>query len=144
LLFTGNGILEESLKLKAKQYTNVHFIDFQNQGYMPVVYQACDLFCLPSKGPAESWGLAVNEAMAAGKAILVSDKCGCAADLVQNDKNGAIFKSGSLTELSFTLTKLLDKEKLTALGINSSLMIKPWNFLNIAQAIENTCINETN
>ncbi|RZK39362.1 MAG: glycosyltransferase, partial [Pedobacter sp.] len=53
-----------------------HFMDFQNQTQMPAVYQACDLFCLPSQGPGETWGLAVNEAMACGKAVLVSDKVG--------------------------------------------------------------------
>src|SRR5690606_32264547 len=59
-LFVGNGELEkklkaESLKLKANN-VHIHFMDFQNQQYMPVIYQACDLFCLPSKGPGETWG----------------------------------------------------------------------------------------
>ncbi|MET0570901.1 MAG: glycosyltransferase family 4 protein, partial [Pedobacter agri] len=90
LLFVGNGELEEglrskvkSLKLKAESLKpNIHFMDFQNQSYMPVVYQACNLFCLPSQ--SETWGLAVNEAMGCEKAMLVSDRVGCASDLVKN------------------------------------------------------------
>jgi len=143
LLFTGNGVLESALKLKAEAYGNIHFIDFQNQTYMPVIYQACDLFCLPSKGPAETWGLAVNEAMACSKAILVSDKCGCAIDLVRDGENGAIFKSGSLDDLLSCLKRLtLDKNRLAKYGELSASIIKPWDFLTIAKAIENKLLNE--
>ena len=68
-------------------------MDFQNQSEMPKVYHSCDVLVLPSQGPGETWGLAVNEAMASGKAVLVSDKCGCYPDLVQDNINGFVFKS---------------------------------------------------
>lgn len=143
LIFTGNGQLEVTLKRKAEGYQNIHFIDFQNQSYMPVIYQACDLFCLPSKGPGESWGLAVNEAMACSKAVLVSDKCGCAVDLVEDNKNGAIFKSENIDDLIIHLKHLIGaKNTLTAYGKNSSIIIEPWNFLNVAKAIENKLLHE--
>jgi glycosyltransferase involved in cell wall biosynthesis len=137
LLFTGNGVLESALKSKAAPYPHIHFMDLKNQTDMPVIYQACDLFCLPSKGPAESWGLAVNEAMACSKAILVSDKCGCAVDLVQNEKNGVIFKNGSLADLTRCLKKLADKKLLNDYGKSSRSVIGPWNFLNMVKAVEN-------
>jgi glycosyltransferase involved in cell wall biosynthesis len=143
LIFTGNGQLENTLKLKANGHKNTHFISFQNQSYMPVVYQVCDIFCLPSKGPGESWGLAVNEAMACKKAVLVSDKCGCAIDLVEDKKNGAIFKSGNLNDLTHHLKQLIQsKEKLSIYGNNSSIIIEPWSFLNVAKAIENKLLHE--
>ncbi|HEY0244010.1 MAG TPA: glycosyltransferase family 4 protein [Mucilaginibacter sp.] len=139
LLLTGNGIDEPLLKeqvAESNKTDKIHFLDFKNQNYMPVLYQASDLFCLPSK--SESWGLSVNEAMACKKAILVSDKCGCAIDLVREEENGAIFKSGSLDDLMSCLTKLTkSKNLLTDYGNASGSIIKPWNFLNIAKAIEN-------
>jgi glycosyltransferase involved in cell wall biosynthesis len=137
LLYAGNGDLESELKLKAAHAPNVHFLDFQNQTQMPVIYQACDLFCLPSKGPGETWGLAVNEAMACGKAVLISDKAGCCADLVKSDLNGQIFKSGNAQELKDCLDSLTQsKSKLAGMGRNSAAMIKDWSFANIADAIE--------
>ncbi|MES2267312.1 MAG: glycosyltransferase family 4 protein [Bacteroidota bacterium] len=143
LLFTGNGILETQLKVT--QSPNVHFMDFQNQTYMPVVYQACNLFCLPSNGPGETWGLAVNEAMACSKAILVSDKVGCAVDLVKPNYNGAIFKSGDVKSLLNNLIKLTGAAtSLDELGKHSGTAIKNWNFTAIAIAIENKLLNETN
>ncbi|HTE02430.1 MAG TPA: glycosyltransferase family 4 protein [Mucilaginibacter sp.] len=142
LLFVGNGALEAELKLKAKDVANIHFVDFRNQGDMPVLYQACDLFCLPSKGPGESWGLAVNEAMACGKAVLVSDKVGCAIDLVRERYNGMIFKSDDVQDLTDCLKALTQsKSLLEDYGRHSELMIKDWNFEKIAAAIENKMMN---
>lgn len=137
LLFVGNGALEQQLKTAGKGNESVHFIDFQNQQYMPVVYQTCDLFCLPSKGPAETWGLAVNEAMACGKAILVSDKVGCATDLVKPGINGNIFKSEDADGLLRSLVKLTQsKDVLSTYGHQSKVIISEWNFEQIALAIE--------
>jgi len=138
LLFVGNGNLEAELKLRAGNAKNVHFMDFQNQSRMPVIYQACDLFCLPSKGPGETWGLSVNEAMACGKAVLVSDKVGCAIDLVKSDNNGAIFESGDKDSLVSSLGQLIQsKSRLGEMGKNSAEKIKDWSFIHIAEAIEN-------
>ena len=39
----------------------------------------------------EQWGLVVNEAMAAGLPVLVSERCGCASDLVAHGINGLLF-----------------------------------------------------
>ncbi|WP_316811399.1 glycosyltransferase family 4 protein [Pedobacter heparinus] len=144
LLILGNGLLELQLKrtVESKKLKRVHFLDFQNQQQMPVAYQACDVFCLPSKGPGETWGLAVNEAMACSKAILVSDNVGCAVDLVKDGYNGMTFKSGDATDIRRCLDQLTSsKALLKQYGSHSSLVIKDWNFLNIALAIENE-INE--
>ncbi len=129
LLFTGNGPMEALLKEKARTLNNIHFMDFQNQKKLPAVYQACDLFCLPSRGPGETWGLAVNEAMASGKAVLVSDKVGCTTDLVKEGVNGYIFKSGIEDDLLKRLEILVsEKEKLSAMGKRSFKIIQDWCF----------------
>lgn len=143
LLFVGNGTLEQTLKEQALSYPNVHFMDFENQSYMPVIYQACDLFCLPSKGPGETWGLAVNEAMACSKAILVSDKVGCATDLVQEGHNGEIFKAQSLKSLTDKLHLLiqLGKTELIKRGANSKKTIDNWTFQKQVEAIESAVLN---
>ncbi len=146
LLLAGNGVDENNLKAAAKSSEiadNIHFVDFKNQSEMPVLYQAADLFCLPSK--SESWGLSVNEAMACGRAVLTSDKVGCAADLVLPGQNGAIFEEGDLDALLDSLRMLTaDKKKLAVFGERSKVLIKNWNFLNIAKAIEQKLLNEAN
>jgi len=144
LLLAGNGINEQSLKSTAAESgvaNRIHFLDFQNQTFMPVLYQSADLFCLPSV--SESWGLSVNEAMACGKAILVSDKVGCAASLVTEGINGAIFKASDINSIIEKLQMLTaDKKILSACGEQSRSIIKDWNFENMAAAIEKK-LNET-
>lgn len=139
LLLAGNGVNEASLKDKAAKSllaANIHFLDFQNQSFMPVLYQAADLFCLPSN--SETWGLAINEAMACSKPVLVSDKVGCAIDLVKEGYNGQVFKARSLSDLTRNLDLLLSKGKkgLAAMGLNSKKTIDEWTFEKQVKAIE--------
>lgn len=135
LLFVGNGILENGLKEKAlNRKDRIHFMDFQNQSVMPSVYQAADLYCLPSKGPGETWGLSVNEAMAAGKPVIVSNKVGSAEDLVQQI-NGLIFKAEQYNDLKDKLSSILDKEKLKIMGMSSKNIIKNWTIEKQVSAV---------
>lgn len=138
LLFTGNGDLENLMKEKASAGSDrIRFADFQNQAYMPVVYQSCNLFCLPSQGPGETWGLSVNEAMAAGRAVVVSDKVGCAMDLIRDNVNGAVFPSGDLHALSNKLRELMSgKQRLQQMGSASKEIIDNWTFKIQAGVIE--------
>lgn len=142
LLLVGNGLLEQQLKTLAGDDARIHFMDFQNQSAMPVIYQACDLFCLPSV--SETWGMAVAEAMASGKAVLVSDKVGCAIDLVKNEQNGDIFESGNQSDLAKKLGELTaSSEKLKKMGRRSSGIIQNWSFAEIVKVIEKK-LNEKN
>ncbi len=138
LLFIGNGENETELKLLAKESTKtsfIHFIDFQNQSMMPIWYQLADVFCLPSKGPGETWGLAVNEAMASGKAIIASTKVGCGKDLVKKNLNGWIFESDNLEELREVIEKIPSKESLIKMGKESRRIIINWGIANTANCI---------
>lgn len=142
LLLTGNGPEENSLKLKVHQLgelsrNRIHFLDFQNQSMMPDLYQSCDVFVLPSKGPGETWGLSINEAMASSRAVLVSNKCGASLDLVKEGVNGYVFQSNVVESLTEKINLLAQsKEKITELGNYSFRIISEWSFENICLAIE--------
>lgn len=137
LIIAGNGVLEETLKSEYGANPQIHFIPFQNQTQMPGLYSACDVFVLPSQGPGETWGLSVNEAMACGKPVLVSSKCGCAVNLVQDNKNGFTFESGNERGLLQKMQFLLEhKERLSFMGNHSLEIIEEWNYQNVCQALE--------
>jgi glycosyltransferase involved in cell wall biosynthesis len=103
LVFVGNGELESEIKASAAAIENVHFMSFRNQSVMPAVYRMGDVFVLPSKGPEETWGLALNEAMASGRAVIASTKVGGARDLIHSAENGWIFESGNRKALEDAL-----------------------------------------
>lgn len=141
LVFVGNGPLLVGLKSEFV-HPSIHFLDFQNQQAMPSVYSLADVFILPSQGPGETWGVSVNEAMASGKAVLVSSKCGCAIDLVEDGVTGYIFRSNDLNDL-ITKMKLLvsDKEKLKVMGRNACEKIQDWSFGKIVSTVEDLVIS---
>jgi glycosyltransferase involved in cell wall biosynthesis len=138
LVVVGNGKLENELKSAFRQNQSIHFVDFKNQSEMPAVYRMADVFVLPSRGPGETWGLSVNEAMACGKAVLVSDKCGCAIELVDNGKNGYVFNAGDLEGLVEKLKEyiVLGTSKLKEMGEASEIKISDFTYDRICLAIE--------
>jgi glycosyltransferase involved in cell wall biosynthesis len=139
LVMVGSGALEEAVKKEAGDNPNIRFLTFQNQSIMPVIYRIGDVLVLPSDGPGETWGLCINEAMACSRSIIVSDKVGCAIDLVQPGKNGCIFKSGDQDELINILTLLCNKTKdeLAQMGKSSNNIIKNWSYQVSASAVSN-------
>ncbi|MBK9291143.1 MAG: glycosyltransferase family 4 protein [Bacteroidetes bacterium] len=137
LLFVGNGMLENELKQRAGKLPRVHFMDFQNQSAMPAVYRMGEVLVLPSSGPGETWGLVLNEAMACGRAVVGSTKCGASADLITNGKNGFTFEAGNVHQLASALQQFVSKPELaTAFGHESKRIIAGWSFEAIAESIE--------
>jgi len=60
------------------------------------------LLILPSSH--EPWGLAINEAMAAGSVPIVADSVGCATDLVTRDV-GWVYPTGNVGALADAITE---------------------------------------
>ncbi len=138
-IIAGSGVLNDELVSLCKDHKNIHLTGFQNQQQMPVIYAAADVFLLPSKGPNETWGLAINEAMAAGKAIICSDACGAAADLVQENKNGFIVPKQDHKALQEAMRYFTDNPKKAAeMGTKSLNIISACNFENDCSILEET------
>jgi glycosyltransferase involved in cell wall biosynthesis len=136
LVFIGDGILKDEMQRMASGNSRIHILPFQNQSAMPAAYALCDVFCLPSKGPGETWGLAVNEAMACGKAVLVSERVGCAVDLVCHAENGYVFRTGDKADLLEKMRLMLSTGSIGRMGERSAEKISSWNFQAVAEAIE--------
>ena len=137
LFIVGSGALETQLRMMAAGNTRVHFLGFQNQSAMPIVYRLGDVFVLPSRGPGETWGLAVNEAMASGRPVIVSDRVGCAPDLVVGEQTGLAFQSEDEHELARTLVHLLrDAALRQRMGACALKTISKWSFASQVAALE--------
>lgn len=95
LTIVGQGILETELKKQAK--ANITFTGFIDNNKLGTVYQAHDVFILPSK--LEPWGLVVEEALYWGLPVIVSDKVGSSIDMVKDLHTGCIFQSENIDSL---------------------------------------------
>lgn len=138
LVIAGNGESEAELKALSNGYDNIRFIGFQNQSQMPVVYRLGNVFVLPSKGPDETWGLAINEAMASGRPVIASDKCGGAIDLIRSGQNGYMFSAGNTDELTVALAQCVrQKDELKKMGEKARMhVINNFSFEGIVIAVE--------
>ena len=129
LLFVGDGEMLPQIKAEAerKGLGDVRFLGFRNQTELPALFDLCDVFVLVSKH--EPWGLVVNEAMAAGRAVIVGDEVGCAADLVRHGVNGYVVPVGDITALAKALGEVTKSpEQARRLGEESRRIIETWSF----------------
>jgi len=92
LVLLGDGPLKSDLSSLVSELNlddSVVMPGFKQYDELPVYYGLANVFVHAST--TEQWGLVVNEAMASGLPVLVSNRCGCAVDLVKNGKNGFTF-----------------------------------------------------
>ena len=96
---------------------HVHLPGFKPYDELPVYYALANAFVHAST--SEQWGLVVNEAIASGLPVIVSNRCGCAPELV--DGNGFTFDPTNEDELATRLLEMaaLSDEERKHLGDNS-------------------------
>jgi glycosyltransferase involved in cell wall biosynthesis len=105
LVMVGGGELQgEVNSLAAADPSRFRVLPFQNQSRMPIVYRLGDVFVLPS-AHGETWGLAVNEALACGRPVIVSDRVGCAADVI-DQSCGWVFRWNDWSEFDTLVSRL--------------------------------------
>jgi len=95
-LYLLGGEANESYLKAAKESKRIHFLNFVLPEDVDKYYKAADLFVLPSE--TDVWGLVINEAMAQGLPVVVSDSPIGAYSLV--DGNGFVFETYNISELS--------------------------------------------
>jgi glycosyltransferase involved in cell wall biosynthesis len=139
LLLVGNGILENKIKESVIQLPiaiakSITLLPFQDQLQMKLLYRVADVFVLPSK--SETWGLSINEALASGTAVIVSDKCGSANDLVKNEVNGLIFKSENSQDLLQQMQKMCNDEFREILASNAKDSLNHFTYDSFINALD--------
>lgn len=134
-IIVGDGELGGLIKDEIKTLQNITLLPFQNQSKMPVVYRLADVFVLLSK--SETWGLAINEAMASGRMIVASNKCGGAIDLIKEGGNGFAIKP-DMESFSKVLSWILQSpNQIAEFKRYSKELIKQFSLEKLSIAIEN-------
>jgi glycosyltransferase involved in cell wall biosynthesis len=101
----GDGPLRETLNtqhLTLNLHSHVHLPGFKQYDELPVYYALANAFVHAST--TEQWGLVVNEAIASGLPVIVSERCGCVPELVQG--NGFTFNPMDEDELASLLFRM--------------------------------------
>jgi len=115
LVLVGGGPLAQELEGMVANRTEIVLHNWLSYEALPFLYAQARFFVLPSL--FEPWGLVVNEAMAAGLPVLVSEECGCRPDLVDTS-NGLVFNANDKDGLVIELNRIesMSPARLTAMG----------------------------
>jgi glycosyltransferase involved in cell wall biosynthesis len=128
LVIVGDGAAREALlgecaDLGVREY--VHLVGAKSYSELPVYYGLASAFIHAST--TEQWGLVVNEAMASGLPVLVSNRCGCAPDLVQEGVNGFTFDPLSVEDMAQRMSQLVASPQLASFDRASGELIAAWS-----------------
>jgi glycosyltransferase involved in cell wall biosynthesis len=139
LILIGNGPQRIELinYIEEHNLRHVFMPGFQQKENLPQFLIVSDVFILPSI--YEPWGLVVNEAMAAGLPVLVSQKCGCYPDLIDEGVNGFSFDPLDDNNLFELMNNIVNgKYDLEKMGLASLEIIKDYTPEKAAQIISET------
>jgi glycosyltransferase involved in cell wall biosynthesis len=136
LLFMGDGELRDSLLAYTAEHDipGVNIAGFVNQTEIPRVYGMSDIFALPSLDDPR--GTVVNEAMASGLPVVVTDRCGAVGDIVRDGENGFVFAPGDVPGLAARLDRLVaDAALRKSMSARSRALIAGWDYQKDVEGI---------
>ena len=105
VVLLGDGPLREALNSQLSTlnlHRHVRLPGFKQYDELPGYYALAKAFIHSST--TEQWGLVVNEAIASGLPVIVSNRCGCVSELVQG--NGFSFEPTDEHELGSRLLQM--------------------------------------
>jgi glycosyltransferase involved in cell wall biosynthesis len=138
LVFVGNGPdhdeLIEMAGISSKK--SVHFLPFLSQNQLRACYHRASAMILPSH--SETWGLVVNEAMAAGLPVLVSNRCGCAETLVDHGGNGYTFNPDDEHDIEKVILDFvrLGETEHVEMSCKSLSIIEKWGIVRFCEGVK--------
>lgn len=142
LILCGDGEIRSQIERQISQLSlqdAVHLPGFLQQNELLPYFAHASCFVHPSF--KETWGLVINEAMAAGLPILVSNRCGCFEDLVIEGVNGFGFDPENTSQLTNLMLKIsspeCDREKMGKAALKHIQKFSPDYFAeSLVKAVE--------
>ena len=129
LVLLGDGELRPSIESRIAELDlreDVRLPGFKQYDELPAYYGLASAFVHAST--TDQWGLVVNEAMASGLPVLVSERCGCARDLVKDGINGFTFEPYDVEGLAGLMQRVaaMTDERRKAMGRASQTIVADW------------------
>jgi 1,2-diacylglycerol 3-alpha-glucosyltransferase len=138
LVLLGDGPLRSELEARIADLglqASVTMPGFRQYGELPIYYGLASAFVHAST--TEQWGLVVNEAMASGLPVLVSNRCGCAGNLVKEGVNGFTFDPLNVEQLAQLMLKVSAPGfPLSTFDMASKEIISKWGPERFAEGLE--------
>lgn len=132
LVVAGDGSMRGKIAAAASGGDRVRYLGHLTGDAVWRAYAIADLLVLPSR--FEPWGLVVNEAMAAGLPVVVTDRVGCRTDLVREGATGLTVPARSPEALCAAIAALCeDTAARSRIGAEARRLISEWTLENQAR-----------
>lgn len=139
LVILGDGPLKVEIEQTIASLgirNHVHIKGFKQYHELPIYLGMAK--ALIHASTSEQWGLVVNEAMAAGLPVVVSERCGCVPELVHHGRNGYTFDPFIIDGLVDAMEKLTaDPDLQEQFGKESSEIINSFSTDTFARGLLN-------
>lgn len=127
----GRGPLEGALQAMINDYGIADYVSLigpQKQEVLRTLMEKCDIF-LATSDQNEGWGATVNESMNSGCAVVASHAIGAVPFLIEDGKNGLVFKSKDVDSLYSKVIWLIEHpDEISKLGRNAYYTMRDvWN-----------------
>jgi len=137
-MFVGDGPLATVLETKARRTDledRVRFVKGIEAEQREAAYVSADLFVLPTRAH-QAWGLTVQQALAAGLPVLVSDRVGCRDDLVEEGKTGHVYPANQPDALAAGLLELAgDPQRRQRMAALATALARRFDAAAVAQTL---------
>jgi glycosyltransferase involved in cell wall biosynthesis len=125
LIVVGKGPLLKNLQsIASRSHNNVSFIPFLPEAEFIAMYQACDIFVLPSVENSEAFGIVQLEAMICGKPVITTDLPTGVTYVNQDGVTGLVVPKRSVQALAQAIRTLLNNPDMRhQLGENARIRV---------------------
>lgn len=126
LLIVGEGNLHRELveRVPDSLRKRVVWTGFLEGSELEAAYHVADLLVLPSD--FEPWALVIQEAIAAGLAVVASDVVGAAHEIIEDRVSGRIFPAGDLSTLTEAILDVSDKNEINRYQDSARSALADW------------------
>ncbi len=136
VLILGSGTLKDEMFSKLDEYgIEYHYPGFVETDKLPFYYAKSKLFLFPTQN--DTWGVVVNEAMAAGLPVITCEDAGVAHDLVVHGQNGYVLPIEEEIWAEKAVEILQDSQLYEQLSSNACNHVQQYNFKNAAKGVIN-------
>lgn len=137
LLLAGDGSMRDEIVDITLQNKYLKYAGRLSGPSLMDAYAVSDIFVLASR--FEPWGLVINEAMAAGLPVIVTDNVGCIDDLVFHGKTGLVISTGDVDKLAAAMNNLgSDSGQRVTMSRNALELIRGWSIEDEAKIVTHT------
>jgi glycosyltransferase involved in cell wall biosynthesis len=126
LVLAGDGPLRNQLESRVPVglRDRVTWTGFLQMKDTACCYRQCDVLVHPSE--YEPWALVVNEAIAAGLAVVASNVIGAAVELVRHGTNGLLVQPRNVESLTDALLRITTPTATEAMRAQAPAILKQW------------------